>query len=90
MGGSTLTHNNQPDRIQQPDQGQRSQRHPERRRDVHAQPEEALVGRIDDAGPGLRGLEHPVRIARRGVDLVPPAQANQAAAGDVLQIVEIE
>lgn len=30
-----------------------------------------------------------MRVAGRGVDFVPPAQADQAAAGDVLQVVEV-
>ena len=28
-------------------------------------------------------------IPRRGVDLVPPAEADEAAAGDVLEVVEV-
>jgi hypothetical protein len=78
-----LTHNNQPNGIQQPHHRQHRQRNPQRRRHIHAQPEEAPIRRIDDAGPRFRGLEDPVRVSRRGVDLIPPAQANQAAAGDV-------
>jgi hypothetical protein len=30
-----------------------------------------------------------MRVARRGIDLVPPAQADETAAGDVFQVVEI-
>ena len=28
-------------------------------------------------------------VARRGVDFVPPAETNQAAAGDVFEVVEV-
>ena len=35
-------------------------------------------------------LKHPVRVARRGVDFVPPAQPDEAAAGDVLEVVEVQ
>ena len=38
----------------------------------------------------VAGLEDPVRLARRRVDFVPPAQADEAAAGDVLEVVEID
>ena len=31
-----------------------------------------------------------MRVAGRGVDFVPPAQADEAAAGDVLQVVEVK
>ena len=85
-----LTHNHQPYRIQQPDQRQHRQCHPQRRRSIHAQPEEAPIRRIDDPGTRFRGFKHPVRIPRRGVDLVPPPQSDEAAAGDVFQVVEIE
>jgi hypothetical protein len=31
-----------------------------------------------------------VRVPGRDVDLIPPAQADEAAAGDVFEVVEIE
>lgn len=31
-----------------------------------------------------------MRIAGRGVDFVPPAEADEAAAGDVFEVVEIK
>lgn len=55
-----LTHDNQPDGIQQPHQRQHRQSHPQRRRNVHAQPEESSVRRIDHARPGLGGFKYPV------------------------------
>lgn len=56
---------------------------------VHGEPEEAGVGGIDDLGAGLAALEDPLAVAGRGVDLVPPPQAHEAAAGDVLEVVEV-
>ena len=58
-----LTHNNQPDGIQQPHQRQHRQSHPQRRRNVHAQPEESSIRRIDHARPGLSGFKYPVGVA---------------------------
>ena len=55
---------------------------------VHGQPEEARVRRVDHLGPRLAALKHPPRVAR-GVDLVPPAQPHETAAGDVLGVVEV-
>ena len=31
-----------------------------------------------------------MRVSCRGVDLIPPAQADEAAARNVLQVVEVE
>ena len=36
-----------------------------------------------------RGLEHPRAAAGARVDLVPPPQADEPPAGDVLQVVEV-
>lgn len=57
--------------------------------DVIGEPEEAAVGRIDGLGAGLAAFKHPFGIACGRVDLVPPAQAHETAAGDVFQIVEV-
>ncbi|RDW94215.1 Zn(II)2Cys6 transcription factor [Aspergillus mulundensis] len=56
---------------------------------VITKPEEALVRGGDSPAPGLRALKDPVRVAGGGVDFVPPAQADEAAAGDVLEVVEV-
>lgn len=88
----------QPDKLE-PDHGQHSQGYPQQRLDVDGEPEEAAVGRVDDArGPGAgevvcvvggAALEDPVAVACLGVDLVPPAQADEAPAGDVFEVVEV-
>jgi len=63
------------------------QSHPQRRLHIQRQPKEAAVRLIPCA---FRGLKHPSRIARRGIDFVPPAQANETAPSYVLQVVEID
>lgn len=35
-------------------------------------------------------LKDPVRVARRGVDFVPPAQPHEPPARDVFQVVEVQ
>ncbi|KUI61396.1 hypothetical protein VP1G_11268 [Cytospora mali] len=70
-------------------QGQYRQGDPEQRLDVVGEPEEAAVGRVDGLGPGLAALKHPLGVARGRVHLVPPAQPDESAAGDVLQVVEV-
>lgn len=84
------TNCNQPNQVLQPDNGQNGQAYPQRRHDVHAQPEEAFVGLVIVAGALGRGLEDPVTVARRGVDFIPPSQSDQAPAGDVLEVVEVD
>ena len=34
-------------------------------------------------------LEDPVRVPGRGVDFVPPAEPDEAPAGDVFEVVEV-
>lgn len=84
-----LTNQAQPDHIVEPDDRQNRQSDPQRGRQVEAQPEEPLVRRVDGAGVGVRALEDPVRVSGRGVDFVPPAQTDESAAGDVLEVVEV-
>lgn len=83
-----LTHERQPNE-HKPHQGQNRQRDPEQGLDVVGQPEEAAVGGVDLLGAGLAALEHPLGVARRRVHLVPPAQAHEAPAGDVLEVIEV-
>lgn len=64
-------------------------RYPQHRLREQRQPEEALVCRVDGARVRVRRLKDPVRAARGGVDLVPPSQPDEAAAGDVLEVVEV-
>lgn len=70
-------------------QRQDGQRHPQDGLGVDGEPEEAAVGRVDLARGRVAALEDPAAVARRGVDLVPPAQADQSPPGDVLQVVEV-
>jgi hypothetical protein len=85
----TLQHTNQcqPNGLQQCKKGQHNPQH-----GLHIQrhPEEALVRRILLAALGVRGLKHPAPVARRAVHLVPPAQSDQAPAGNVLEVVEVD
>lgn len=57
--------------------------------DVQRQPEEPAVGGIDDLGAGLAALKHPLGLASGRVDLVPPTQADEAAPGNVFQVVKV-
>lgn len=86
--GERLTNKRQPDELE-PDQGQYGQGDPEQGLGVHGEPEEAAVGGVDDLGAGLAALKDPVAVARGRVDLVPPAQANEAPPRDVLEVVEV-
>jgi predicted dienelactone hydrolase len=90
QGGRGGEHTNQGQPNQsQPNQYEQGQADPQQRLDVDGEPEEAAVGGVDVLGAGLARLEDPVAVARGGVDLVPPAQADEAAAGDVLEVVEV-
>lgn len=88
MGRGTPTNERQPQELQL-DQGKNKHEHPQHWLDVEGEPEEAAVGRGDDLCPRLAALKDPVRVARLGVDLVPPAQADEAAARNVLEVVEV-
>lgn len=96
--GPKLTDQNQPNRILKPHQGQHAQHDPQRRLDIDTQPEKALVchvlarfgvARFVGAAAAVLGFEDPVGVAGGGVDFVPPAEADEASAGDVLEVVEI-
>ena len=82
------TNKRQPNKLQA-EQRHNSQHHPQQRLRVDGQPEEATVGRVDDLGPRLAALKHPVRVARVRVDLVPPAQAHESAAGNIFEVVKV-
>lgn len=83
-----LTDQRQPDE-HEAHQRQHRQRHPQQRLDVVGQPEETAVGGVDGLCAGLAALKDPFRVTRRRVHLVPPAQADEAAPGDVFQVVEV-
>lgn len=83
-----LTNKRQPDEHEAHER-QYGQRDPQQRLDVVCQPEEAAVGGVDGLRAGLAALKHPLGVARGRVDLVPPAQPDEPAAGDVFQVVEV-
>lgn len=83
-----LTDKRQPQELQ-PDERQDGHDDPQDGLDVQREPEEAAVGGVDDLCARVAALEHPLGLARGRVDLVPPAEADEAAAGDVLEVVEV-
>lgn len=87
-GKTKLTDKRQPDKLE-PDNSQDGEGDPGDGLGVQGEPEEAGVGGVDDLGAGLAALEDPLAVARGAVDLVPPAQAHEPAAGDVLEVVEV-
>jgi len=88
-----LTNKRQPNKLKFHNRHHR-QRHPQPRLRIQRQPKEPLIRRIHQLPPRLIRLrstfEHPVRFSRGGVDFIPPAQADEAAAGDVFEVVEVE
>lgn len=56
---------------------------------IQRHPKEPTIRRIDLLRARLRALKDPLRIARRRIDLVPPAQPHEAAPSDVFQVVEV-
>lgn len=83
-----LTHERQPDELEADERNDRQQ-NPQHGLRVQRDPEEALVRRVDVADRGIRTLKDPAAVARGGVNLVPPAQADEAAARNVLEVVEV-
>lgn len=86
-----LTNHAQPHKPE-PQHCQHRQSDPQRRLHVQRQPEKPTVGLIRSAaaaGARVRALKDPGRVAGGGVDLVPPAQADEAAASDVFEVVEV-
>lgn len=87
-GRIALTDERQPQELQ-PHQSQDSHDHPQNRLDVERKPEEPAVCCVDRLGSWLAALKHPFGVAGLGVDLIPPAKADEAAASDVLEVVEV-
>lgn len=83
-----LTNKRQPQKLQ-PYNRQNRHQNPPHRLHVQRQPEEAAVRRVDLPRARLQALKHPLRLARLRVDLVPPPQADQPPARNVLEVVEI-
>ena len=69
----------------EPREREEAQQQPGGRRAVEQPPEDRRVLLVDGALALLQGLEAPVGRARVG-DLVPPAEAHEQAAGDVLRL----
>lgn len=86
--GTTRTDEGQPQELQA-HQGQDGHGDPEDGLDVEGEPEEARVGRVDDARARVATLKDPLRVARLRVHLVPPAQADEAPPGNILEVVEV-
>ena len=88
-GGFGLTNKRQPNKLQT-DQRQNCKQNPQHGLRIQRNPEEALVRRIHLPRLRVRRLKHPPPVARLRVDFVPPAQPDESAAGNVLQIVEVD
>ena len=87
-GEEKLTNKRQPHKLETYD-GEDGEGDPEDGLAVDGEPEEAAVGGVDGLCAGLAALKHPLGVARGRVDLVPPAQPDEPAAGDVFQVVEV-
>lgn len=84
-----LTNASQPNHTVQSNNSQNSQGNPQSGSHVETQPEEALVRCGDGAGVRVRRLKDPLRVAGGGVDFVPPAETDETAAGNVLEVVKV-
>ena len=84
------TDQTQPDHIRESKYGNNGKPNPQRWGGVHAQPEESFVRRVHSTSIWVGAFEHPLRFAIGRVDLIPPTQTNQSAAGDVLEVVEVD
>jgi hypothetical protein len=84
-----LTNQCKPNELQ-PNQRENGQHNPQHRLHIECHPEEALVGRILLSGLWVRRLKHPAPIACCAVDLIPPAQSDQAPSSNVLEVVEVD
>jgi len=84
-----LTNQRQPNKLK-PNQRKHRQHHPQHGLHIQRHPKEALVRRILLPAFRVRGFKHPAPVARRAVDLVPPAQTDEPSACDVLEVVEVD
>ena len=62
---------------------------PEQRLDIHRQPKEATVRSIDNLDGWIGRLKDPLRGTGLGVYFVPPAKSDEAAAGNVLEVIKV-
>lgn len=84
-----LTDKRQPNRLQT-NHRNHSKHNPQHGLGIQRKPKEALIRRIDVARLRVRALKDPAPVARRAVDFVPPAQADEAPARNVLEVVEVD
>jgi hypothetical protein len=84
-----LTNQRQPNELE-PNQRKDGQDNPEHRLRIQSQPKEALVCRILLPALWIRRLKHPAPITRGAINLVPPAQSDQAPSSNVLEVVEVD
>ena len=84
-----LTNNAQPPPLQ-PHDINHSHSNPQRRLGIQRQPKEPAVRLVLVLLSAFLALENPCAIAGGGIDFVPPAEADETAAGDVFQVVEID
>lgn len=84
-----LTNQTQPDHAHQSHDGENRKTHPQSWCDVQAQPEETLIGGCHGADIGVGRLKDPVRVTGCRVHFVPPAETDQSASGNVLEVVEV-
>lgn len=75
-GHEKLTNQTKPNYTAQPDNRQNGQPDPKRRGRVQTQPEEPFIRRGDRARTRIRRFKHPMRVARRDVDFVPPTETD--------------
>ena len=86
--GPKLTNKRQPNKLKAR-QRNHSQQNPQHRLRIQRNPKEPLIRRIDHPHSRIRALKHPPTIPRRPIDLVPPAQPDEAPSRDVLEVVEV-
>jgi hypothetical protein len=84
-----LTNQTQPDHANQSHDSQNRKTNPQGWCHVQAQPEESLIGSCHGADVRVGRLKDPVRVAGCGVHFVPPAETDQSASGNVLEIIEV-
>jgi hypothetical protein len=84
----TLTNQSQPNKLKA-NQRDHRQQNPQYGLRIQRDPEEPLIRRIDLSYARVRALKHPAAVPRCTVDLVPPAQPDEAPPRNVLQVVEI-
>lgn len=86
---NALTDQRQPNKLQ-PNQRKHRQHNPQHRLHIQRHPKEPSIRRILLPGLWIRALKHPAPVTRCAVDLVPPAQPDEAPPGDVLEVVEVD